>query len=327
MGYWGWRRLVAVFVSVWIAGCSATHDSAPTIHPTLPPRVTLAVRAPVTPSPTARPVFPAPTTAPFVSPTPFVYTLQAGDTLLSLSRRFGVPVGQMEAANSGLQPHMLQIGQQIIIPNPQFDPAGLPILPTATPLALPLSAPTCSETTTNTILCLGSVHNDFGLPVERVVVEVRLFDAQGRTLAEADTGIEQAIIPAGQFAPYRVLLQANWDIYAGAAVSLKSADIARDAGTRFVAPAQEETFGQWVNGRYILSASLLNDTTQALLVQRAVVTLADRDDRITGYRVAYINRWLAAGERMPLLVEIVPHIANPDVRPALYIEAQPVSNG
>jgi LysM repeat protein len=285
------------------------------------------VRAPVTPSPTARPVFPAPTTAPFVSPTPFVYTLQAGDTLLSLSRRFGVPVGQMEAANGGLQPHMLQIGQQIIIPDPQFDPAGLPILPTATPLALPLSAPTCSETATNTILCLGGIHNDLGLPVERVVVVVRLFDAQGRTLAEADAGIEQAIIPAGQFAPYRVLLQANWDVYAGAAVSLKSADFARDTGARFVAPALEETFGQWVNGRYVLSASLLNDTAQALLVQRAVVTLADRDDRITGYRVVYINRWLAAGERMPLLVEIVPHIASPDVRPALYIEAQPVSNG
>ncbi len=325
MGYWGWRRLLAVFVSVWVAGCSASHDSAPTIHPTFSPRVTLAARPEFTPAPTTRPVFVLPTTVPFVSPTPFVYTLQAGDTLLSLARRFGVPVSHLEAANSGLRPHTLQIGQQIVIPDPQFDSSGLPILPTTTPLALPLSPPACTETTTNIIVCLGSVYNNHGLPVERVAVRVRLFDAQAQTLAETETGIEQAIIPAEAFAPYRVLLEADWDIYAGAAVSLISADVARDAGARFVTPFLGETLGQWVNGRYVLSTDLLNNTSQTLLVQRAIVTLTDQDEGITGYRVAQVNRRLAVGERIPLVVEIVPHILNPDVHPTLYIEALPVS--
>lgn len=46
----------------------------------------------------------------------FLYTIQAGDTFFSLARRFNVTVNQLIAANPGVDPDALRIGQQICIP-------------------------------------------------------------------------------------------------------------------------------------------------------------------------------------------------------------------
>jgi len=59
-----------------------------------------------------------------VAPTPglcpggFFYTIRAGDTYFSLARRFGISVAAIIAANPGVDPDRLQIGQQICIPAP-----------------------------------------------------------------------------------------------------------------------------------------------------------------------------------------------------------------
>jgi peptidoglycan endopeptidase LytF len=46
----------------------------------------------------------------------FFYVIQAGDTFFQLSQRFNVPVAAIEAANPGVDPNNLQIGQRICIP-------------------------------------------------------------------------------------------------------------------------------------------------------------------------------------------------------------------
>ena len=46
----------------------------------------------------------------------FTYTIQMGDTLFSLARRFNTTVEAILAANPGLDPYRLQIGQEICIP-------------------------------------------------------------------------------------------------------------------------------------------------------------------------------------------------------------------
>ena len=55
-------------------------------------------------------------------PTPcpgMMYTIRAGDTFFVLAQRFGVTVAALEAANPGVNPNNLQVGQQICIPNAQ----------------------------------------------------------------------------------------------------------------------------------------------------------------------------------------------------------------
>ena len=62
-----------------------------------------------------------PTAAP---PTPscpggFLYTIRAGDTLYLIAQRYNVTVQELIAANPGIDPNRLQIGQQICIPRAQ----------------------------------------------------------------------------------------------------------------------------------------------------------------------------------------------------------------
>lgn len=65
---------------------------------------------------------PAPAPPPFPCPGGFLYTIRAGDTFFSLARRFGTTVDALIAANPGVDPDRLQIGQQICIPVPRPRP-------------------------------------------------------------------------------------------------------------------------------------------------------------------------------------------------------------
>lgn len=58
--------------------------------------------------------------APGPGPCPggFPYRIQASDTFFSIARRFGITVEALMAANPGVDPNRLQIGQQICIPAP-----------------------------------------------------------------------------------------------------------------------------------------------------------------------------------------------------------------
>lgn len=74
-----------------------------------------------------------PTTVP--APTQQTYTVQSGDTMSRIADRFGVPLGDLIAANQGTirNPDQLQIGQTVIVPVPL--PSELPgasVIPAAT---------------------------------------------------------------------------------------------------------------------------------------------------------------------------------------------------
>ncbi len=54
--------------------------------------------------------------ADFGCPGGTLYTIQPGDTLYALSRRFGVPLERLLGANPGIDPNNLMVGQVICIP-------------------------------------------------------------------------------------------------------------------------------------------------------------------------------------------------------------------
>ncbi|MFI5262431.1 MAG: LysM peptidoglycan-binding domain-containing protein [Candidatus Limnocylindrales bacterium] len=65
----------------------------------------------------AAPTSIAPTIA--VGPTPFVYTVKAGDLLGTIARHFGVTLAQLEAANPQIKdPNKIAVGDKITIPVP-----------------------------------------------------------------------------------------------------------------------------------------------------------------------------------------------------------------
>ncbi|HHW39674.1 MAG TPA: LysM peptidoglycan-binding domain-containing protein [Syntrophomonadaceae bacterium] len=59
------------------------------------------------------PVMPAP---PFCPPWTTPYTIQAGDTLFSIARRFRIELEDILSTNPGVDPHNLRIGQVICLP-------------------------------------------------------------------------------------------------------------------------------------------------------------------------------------------------------------------
>ena len=104
---------------------------------------TVTATVPVAPSPTVTPtqvVLPPPTVAPTVTPVPpgnpppasgnpTTYTVQRGDWIYALARRFGVSVADLLAANPGINANLLYPGQQLRIPNGSTPPPDSPAPP------------------------------------------------------------------------------------------------------------------------------------------------------------------------------------------------------
>jgi LysM repeat protein len=308
-----------VFVSVLVVGCSITHDAAPTAISTRQPPVTLIARAIHSPVPPTY-VF-LPLTAPQITPTPLIYTIQTGDTLLGISRQFGIPIDALTEANGNLDPLALPIGSQIVIPAPAFDMNGFPILPTTTPSALSLHAPNCYPTGTDSILCLGQLTNDTLNPLERVVLNIGLLRRDGSLLAQVETGVALRAVPSGLSAPYAVLARADWQEYAGATVTLRSADTATGLNKPTSLIVEDEK-GALVNGIYIVSAILRNPEAEASYIRQAILALENDRGEMVGYRVMKLNQRLESGSFFALQISAIPK-SLPPMRHRLYVEADP----
>lgn len=59
-----------------------------------------------------------PVAQPRPCPGGFLYTIKAGDTYFSIAQRFGTVVSALIAANPGVDPNRLAVGEQICVPAP-----------------------------------------------------------------------------------------------------------------------------------------------------------------------------------------------------------------
>lgn len=90
--------------------------------PTVRPALRTAVAGPAAPAsgPSGSTGVAAPTVPPATSPAPATasrrYTIKAGDTLLDIADQFDTTVDAIRAANPGLTPEALRVGQEITIP-------------------------------------------------------------------------------------------------------------------------------------------------------------------------------------------------------------------
>ena len=83
----------------------------------LPPTITL-VRPPTDmPRPTDTPP-PTHTVRPRPDPVQTIHIVQPGETLSEIAKQYGVSLDALIAANDIADPHLIKIGQELIIPGP-----------------------------------------------------------------------------------------------------------------------------------------------------------------------------------------------------------------
>jgi LysM repeat protein len=148
---------LATLILLVACGTAAPNSPAPAA---LMPYLTL------TPSPTTTPdVGTAAADTALPSPTPFTYTIQAGDTLSALAQKFGVPLDALIAANPNVSPNAMSVGQTLLIPTDKNNPTG-EATPTAVPFAI--SQIQCYPTLDNGMWCFALARNDSADALENV---------------------------------------------------------------------------------------------------------------------------------------------------------------
>jgi LysM repeat protein len=226
----GWvRALLAASVTGALAGCAAGQPApAPVTTVTLQPYRTTV--APISAGDSAATIAPLPTAGP--SPTPETYSVRANDTFLAIALAYGLSREELLAANPGLNPDLLSIGQQLLIPAPGGQGTATPI-PTPTPLPLQMAAPRCFPNASGGLWCLVTVTNTTGSAVEGLSGLLTLIDTGGEPLVTVPIFPPLNVVPADQVMVLAAYLSPPVPAHSGVAATLTMAVPVQEAESRY----------------------------------------------------------------------------------------------
>ncbi len=173
------------------------------------------------PTSTPKPATPAPTPTPTMTPTPILYTVQPGDTLLGIAISADISAEAIQVANGIIDPRSLQIGQILIIPNPEKDSEQPD--PTATPFPATVQGINFLENPEGSLWCFGEVVNPGDQTLSEMVISVSLFDAEGKLLAEEAAFTALDVLPVLQSVPFAIHFDEPPSSFAQYQVSVVSA--------------------------------------------------------------------------------------------------------
>jgi LysM repeat protein len=135
---------------------------------------------------------------PLPTPTPFTHTIVKGDTLSAIAFRYGVSLEELQAANPGVDPGFLVVGQALIIPIEGVTASEI-LLPTPIPVAW--AGPHCYPSAEGGLWCLIQVRNDQSTRLENLSGWVSLYDAQGNQVGGQAASAPLNILPVGASMP------------------------------------------------------------------------------------------------------------------------------
>jgi hypothetical protein len=185
-----------VLATVFLAACSGAGgaDATPSATPLVVSYTTVTPTATLTPDASAEINIEQPT------PTPFVYTVVAGDTFFTIAARQNISLDALLAANPGVDPRVLAPGAQLIIP---VDGSSTPVASLPTPTAVPLlvGAPHCYSSAASELWCFLLLENDNDAALDNISGVVQLLDANGEVLTSIEAVAPLNVLPAGERMP------------------------------------------------------------------------------------------------------------------------------
>ncbi|MGE5252284.1 MAG: LysM peptidoglycan-binding domain-containing protein [Bacteroidota bacterium] len=258
---------------------------------------------------------------PLASPTPFTYAVQAGDTMGGIALKFGVALKDLEAANPGILPNTMSIGQVLHIPSDPENPSGEP---TPTPAAFQVERIDCHPSADQGMWCFVLAHNESAGLLENLSAQVTLVDADGRILASQPALLLLNILPPGTSLPLGVYFAPVIPEQARPQVQILTAIQPGASDARYLPAVLQNVLIQvdWdgraatVNGTAALPAE-----SKAAASVWVAATAYDDAGRVVGWR-----RWeggpLEPGASLPFTFT-VSSLAGAIARVELAIEARP----
>lgn len=184
-----------IFTVMVLAACNpAPHESSTT--PTAGGRLTPYSTATNTPTITPTPVnAPTATLAPTATPTPRIYVVKEKDTLAVIAYRNGLTVDELKAANPKVDPYMMPVGTELIIPLPRTA-ALTPAAGEPTQVPVQVNPVDCSPAATGGLYCFAVVENQQQITVSNFSAEFQLTDPSTGTLTS-----QKALLPLETLEP------------------------------------------------------------------------------------------------------------------------------
>jgi LysM repeat protein len=199
-----------IWLALLTAGLASCQVDSTAMLPTSTPPVTLIpFLSPASETPPGSPglsssiILPSqtPTALPTITPTPFLYRVKKGDTLLGIALHYGLSLEALQAANPKVNPNFLTVGTELVIPITLA--SKIPTAtPSPTPLPLSIDAPRCFLQGTTGAWCVAQVSNDQSYAVDNLQVWFSLADANGTVLTRTQVTPLLDWIPAGDTLPF-----------------------------------------------------------------------------------------------------------------------------
>lgn len=312
--------IAGLLASLLVASCSgAVSDQTPTPLPTaiLPTaRPTLTPR----PTPTLAAAPPPPPSQPIATPTPVIYIVQAGDTLIPIANRFGVSVADLIAANGNLDATRLQIGQQLIIPQlPRSVPSDGSLIPSPTPVPYEVRGLNSLRSPAGSLDVMGEVFNPGPTGMGNVKVLVTLQDDAGNALQSAVASVPLSAVPANQTSPFRVLFTDPPQGFTRFSVTPLRAE-AVDPRTLIIPLTVRNVTGRPEGPQFRVTGEIANATADTASQVRLLVTIYDAERRVVGYRYFTLSE-APLGQNGVLPFDVLLTTATPNVASfAVYAE-------
>lgn len=193
----GMKRTLLLFALFFTACAPQANNQTPGSPGTL---LSYATRTP-SPAPEQPDGLAVSIETPLPSPTPFVYEVQAGDTLSEIAEQYNVSIAALTAANPDVSPNSMSIGMKLNIPSNPANPSGAS---TSTPVPAPVKQIECYLTLDKGMWCFVLVHNDTPDVIENLSAQVTMVDEGGQTLASAQAFSPLNILPPGASLPLMV---------------------------------------------------------------------------------------------------------------------------
>ena len=307
--------ILAALMLLTACGTATTKPSSPSLE--LIPFLT------TTPSPTsaqAPEVIFADT--PLPSPTPFTYTIKAGDTLGAIAQQFGIPLAALMAANPQVSPNAMPIGATLLIPADADNPSGAP---TPTPAPFAITQVNCYSTADGAMWCFALARNDSSQALDNLSARLSLLSADGEVAAVQIAIPPLNVLPPHASLPLTAFFAAPVPADAQPRIQTLTAIAIQPDDPRYLpASLQNTSVDVAPNG---LTARLRGEV---LLAQESapaktvwVVAVAyDVAGRVTGFRRWEWSGELAAGAAIPFEFE-VSALGSALTRVEFFVEARP----